>query len=75
MSPGRKEGEVKMVRIGDIVEAHQVSIPIEIHAHPSSFRSGAARVRAGKRSVKSLMLLDRAENSFIMARNTTTSLT
>ena len=69
---GKKSGEVKMIKNGDLVEAHQASnivlstwlMTYEWHS------SGTAPTTNGRRSVTSSMLLDQVVNSYTKGRNT-----
>lgn len=71
---GKKAGEVKMVRIGDAVEAHQVSYIYLINFDKPHLtaESGILSLPAGKRLVKLSMPLVPAVNNSMMARNMTT---
>ena len=67
---GKKSGEVKMVRNGDMVEAYQVLV-IPINNLMLKTLSGIVPVGLGKRLATLWMLSDRAGSSCIKAKSTT----
>jgi hypothetical protein len=74
---GKKDGEVKMIRNGSIVEAYTVSeytSASRILFHAESY-SGTARTANGKKSARLLMLSAPLASSSTKERNTITYLT
>lgn len=74
-NPGKKSGDVKMIKNGDIVEAHQVRKYISMTLkHVVTLYSGTAPLVPGRRSATSLTLLGQGASSYMKAKNTTTFL-
>jgi len=72
VTKGKKSGEVKMIKNGAVVEAHQVRTPTEVYPIVLTGYSGTVSAALGRRSEMSWTLSGKAASSCTKEKSTTT---